>query len=186
MLIRLFIILVIFLVSACNDVNGSEQPLPPENGSEQSATPSVIILSEVQKVRSLTERRGQTSAGLKKGTDDNANGIRDEIDQLIEQKFSYTPEVKRAAEQEARALQQFMEATTKEAALKAAEQIARATRCTFKRLSDPNRDYEKRQALSKELEAWTINTKERLSKYLESSKLIGGAYFMQPVEPVCD
>jgi hypothetical protein len=173
---RIFIIFVIFLISACNE-NGYEQPLPP------SRSPSSIF-TEVQEVSSLTLTEGQkTSAGLK---DDNANGIRDDIDQLIEQKFSYSPEIKRAAEQEARALQHFMEVKTKEEALKAAEQIARATSCTFKILSAPIRDYEKRQALSKELELWTTNTKERLSKYLESSKLIGGAYFMQPVEPVCD
>ncbi|MCK5525171.1 MAG: hypothetical protein KAI83_18745 [Thiomargarita sp.] len=171
MLIRLFIILAIFLVSACN-----------ENGSEQSASPIPV---GIQKVSLSTQIQGQTSAGLK-GTDDNANGIRDDIDKLIVQNFSYTPEIKRAAEQEARALQQFMEAKTKEEALKAAEQIARATSCTFKRLPDPIRDYEKRQALSKEIEVWTTNTKERLLKYLESSKLIGGASFMQPIEPVCD
>ncbi|RKZ53917.1 MAG: hypothetical protein DRR16_16950 [Candidatus Parabeggiatoa sp. nov. 3] len=171
MLIRLFIILIILSVSACK-----------ENGSEQSATST---LTETQEYSSSTEIQGQTAAGLK-GTDDNANGIRDDIDQLIEQKFSYTPSVKRAAEQEARALQQFMEAKTKEAAIKGAEQIARATRCTFKILSDPIRDYEKRQALSKELEAWTTNTKERLSHYLASSQLISGSYFMQQVEPFCD
>jgi len=185
MLIRVFIIFVIFLISACNE-NGSEQAvLAAPNASEQSAATPSSILTEVQEVSSLTEIQGQTSAGLK-GTDDNANGIRDDIDQFIEQKFSYRPEIKRAAEQEARALQQFMEVKTKEEALKAAEQMARATSCTFKILSDPIRDYEKRQALSKEIEVWTTNTKERLFKYLESSKLIGGAYFMQPVEPVCD
>ncbi|OAD18997.1 chromosome segregation ATPase [Candidatus Thiomargarita nelsonii] len=180
---RIFIIFVIFIVSACNE-NGSEQAAVPASSllSEVDTPPSV---TEVQEENSLTEVQGQTTAGLK-GTDDNANGIRDDIDQLIEQKFSYSPEIKRAAEQEARALQHFMEVNTKEEALKAAEQIARATSCTFKILSDPIRDYEKRQALSKELEAWTTNTKERLSKYLESSQLIGGAYFMQPVEPVCD
>jgi hypothetical protein len=218
MLLRLFIIFVILLVSACNE-NGSvlvqesgsfhttpkpgqsffvvpsfnvgwrwpwdlSDPSPAPNASEQSEAPSSRP-TEVQEVSSLTEIQGQKSAGLK-GTDDNANGIRDDIDQFIEQKFSYTPEIKRAAEQEARALQQFMEAQTKEEALKAAEQMARATSCTFKRLSDPIRDYEKRQALSKEIEVWTTNTKERLFKYLESSKLIGGAYFMQPIEPVCD
>ncbi len=215
MLIRLFIIFVIFLVSACNE-NGSvlvqesgsfhttkpgeslapfkvswrwpwdlSDPAPAPNASEQSEAPS-SKLTEAQEVSSLTEIQGQTSAGLK-GTDDNANGIRDDIDQFIEQNFSDTLEIKRAAEQEARALQQFMEAQTKEEALKAAEQMARATSCTFKRLSDPIRDYEKRQALSKEIEVWTTNTKERLFKYLESSKLIGGAYFMQPIEePVCD
>jgi hypothetical protein len=183
MLLRLFIIFVIFLVSACNE-NGYEPLHHFPNGYSQSETPS-SKLTEVQEFSSLTEIKGQTSAGLK-GTDDNTNGIRDDIDQFIEQKFSYTPEIKRAAEQEARALQQFMEAQTKEEALKAAEQMARATSCTFKRLSDPIRDYEKRQALSKEIEVWTTNTKERLFKYLESSKLIGGAYFMQPIEPVCD
>ena len=215
MLIRLFIIFVIFLVSACNE-NGSvlvqdrysfhttpkpgqsfvipsfkvswqwpwSDPAPAKNASEQSEAPS-SRLTEVQEFNSLTKIQGQTSAGLK-GTDDNANGIRDDIDQFIDQNFSYTPEIKRAAEQEARTLQQFMEAQTKEEALKAAEQMARATSCTFKRLPDPIRDYEKRQALSKEIEVWTTNTKERLFKYLESSKLIGGAYFMQPIEPVCD
>jgi hypothetical protein len=166
-------------------------PEPAPNTSEQSEAPSKQSespssrLTEVQEFNSLTEIEGQTSAGLK-GTDDNANGIRDDIDQFIEQKFSYTQEIKRAAEQEARALQKFMEAKTKEEALKAAEKMARATSCNFKILSDPIRDYEKRQALSKEIEVWTTNTKERLFKYLESSKLIGGAYFMQPIEPVCD
>jgi len=162
--IRLFII--IFLVSACNESEPESLQLP---------SPFSIF----------TEVQGQTTAGLT-GIDANTNGIRDDIDQLIEQKFSYTSEVKRAAQQEARALQQFMLVKTKEEALKATEQIARATSCTFKILSDPVLDYEKRQVLSKEIEAWTTNTKERLLKYLESSKLIGGAYFMQPVEPVCD
>ncbi len=78
MLIRLFIILIILLVSACDEYE-----------SEQTATPSSIP-TEVEAVSSLTEIQGQTSAGLK-GTDNNANGIRDDIDQLIEQKFSYTP-----------------------------------------------------------------------------------------------
>ncbi|EDN67153.1 conserved hypothetical protein [Beggiatoa sp. PS] len=156
-------ILAIFLVSGCSD---------NDDHAEYTASPFTAT----------TEIHYATLAKM----DDNANGIRDDIDKLIEQKFSYTPEVKRAAEQEARALQQFMEATTKENALKSAEQIARATSCTFKILNDPVRDYDKRQELSKELEAWTTNTKERLSKYLESSKLISGAYFMQPIEPVCD
>ncbi|RKZ37357.1 MAG: hypothetical protein DRQ49_16340 [Gammaproteobacteria bacterium] len=181
MLIRLFIILAVFLVSACNE-NGSEQSESVFSSEVQGETSTPV---EVQEVSLLTDIQGQTTASLK-GTDDNANGIRDDIDQLIAKKFSYTQEIKRAAEQEARALQQFMEVKTKEEALKAAEQIARATSCTFKRLSASIRDYEKRQALSKEIEVWTTNTKERLLKYLESSKLIGGASFMQPVEPVCD
>ena len=165
MLVRVFIIFIIFLVSACNDDNSESIEIP-----------------EIPKI---TKIQTDISTGLKE-IDENSNGIRDDIDQLILQKFSETPEIRRAAEQEARALQRFMEAKTKEEALKFAEQIGRATSCTFKILSHPVRDYETRQALSKEIEAWTTNTRERLIKYLDSSKLISGAYFLQPVEPVCD
>ncbi|MDM8569378.1 hypothetical protein QUF50_07720 [Thiotrichales bacterium HSG1] len=168
MFVRLLIIWVIFLITACNE---------SEVINEVEALPNQLSM--------FTQVQGQTSPGLK-GVDSNENGIRDDIDQLIEQKFSYSPKIKRAAEQEARALQQFMEAKTKEAALEAAEQIARATSCTFKVLPDPIRDYEKRKVLSNEIEIWITNTKERLFNYLESSKLVGGAYFMQPTEPVCD
>ncbi len=160
-IIRVFIIFIIFLVSACNE--DSSEPLSIE---------------EIQ--------LDNSSYAQLKENDENSNGIRDDIDQLILQKFSYSPEIKRAAEQEARALQLFMEAKTKEEALKFAEEIGRATSCTFKILSHPVHDYETRQALSKEIEAWTTNTSERLSKYLESSRLISGAYFLQAVEPVCD
>ncbi len=83
-------------------------------------------------------------------------------------------------------MQQFIEANSKEEALLAAEQIARATSCTFKIFSDPINDYVKRQALSTEIETWTTNTPARLAKYLQVSKLISGAYFTQAVEPVCD
>jgi hypothetical protein len=169
MFIRIFIIFIIFLVSACND--DSSEPLP--------TTQLSISTTKTTKIQP------DNSTGLK-GTDANNNGIRDDIEQLIVQKFAKTPEIKRAAEQEARALQRFMEAQTKEEALKFAEQIGRATSCTFKILSHPVHDYKTRQALSKEIEAWTTNTKERLSKYLESSKLISGAYISHPVEPVCD
>ncbi|HHB92726.1 MAG TPA: hypothetical protein ENK59_05890 [Thioploca sp.] len=162
MYIRLFVILI--LISACNE-------------SDLLELPSQFSIS--------TNVQGQTTAGLK-GIDSDNNGIRDDIDQLIKQKFSDTQAIKRAAEQEARALQQFMEVDTKEEALIATEQIARATSCIFKILSDPIHDYEVRQALSTEIEAWTTNIKERLVKYLKSSKLISGAYFMQPIEPVCD
>ncbi|MFK5969771.1 MAG: hypothetical protein QM487_06580 [Candidatus Marithrix sp.] len=164
MSIRLFVILTLLLISACNE-------------SELLELPSQFSI--------FTTVQGQTTAGLK-GIDNDNNGIRDDIDQLIKQKFSDTQAIKRAAEQEARALQQFMEVNTREKALIATEQIARATNCTFKVLSDPVRDYEVRQALSTEIEAWTTNTEERLLKYLESSKLISGTYFMQPIEPVCD
>ena len=46
------------------------------------------------------------------GLDKNINGIRDDVDALIAQKFSKTPQIKRAAEQKARAIQLFLEVAT--------------------------------------------------------------------------
>lgn len=172
---------MMLILSSCgggDDDNGSSNSSSQSSPATNQPTPSTPTPS-------TSEIQEDLSTGLK-GTDTNANGIRDDIDKLIAQKFSYTPEVKHAGEQKARALQQFMETTTKEDALRAAEQLMRSTSCVFKVLSDPVGDYDKRQALSREIEAWTANTKERLSKYLKSNELVGGAYFTQPVEPVCD
>ena len=163
----LIFFITIFSISACNNDNGELQPNQLLSTSVENQVPV-------------------SSSYQLKNTDDDNNGIRDDIDELIKQRFSYKLEVKAAAEQEARSLQQFIEANSKEEALLAAEQIARATSCTFKIFSDPINDYVKRQALSTEIETWTTNTPARLAKYLQVSKLISGAYFTQAVEPVCD
>ncbi|WP_156873802.1 hypothetical protein [Perlucidibaca piscinae] len=127
-----------------------------------------------------------TSRGLK-GRDRDGNGIRDDIDQLIAQKFSPTPEVKRAAEQKARALQAMMEASTKATVHKAVYELGRSTACIFKVIPENNaQDAKIRQAISQEIEAYTANTRERLLKYMDSNRLAGGGYFSQPPEPVCD
>lgn len=127
-----------------------------------------------------------TSRGLK-GRDRDGNGIRDDIDQLIAQKFSPSPEVKRAAEQKARALQAMMEASTKATVHKAVYELGRSTACIFKVIPENNaQDAKIRQAISQEIEAYTANTRERLLKYMDSNRLAGGGYFSQPPEPVCD
>lgn len=127
-----------------------------------------------------------TSRGLK-GRDRDGNGIRDDIDQLIAQKFSPSPEVKRAAEQKARALQAMMEASTKATVHKAVYELGRSTACISKYLNGRvPADFEMKNAISEELEAFTANTRERLLKYMDSNRLAGGGYFSQPPEPVCD
>jgi len=126
------------------------------------------------------------SPGLR-GTDANANGIRDDIDRLIETKFSQTPAVKKAAEQKALAVQAMLEATTKTQVYTAIEKISRAGECVYKVLPEHTIEQEKiRDSMTKEIEALTANTRERLVKYLDSNKLAGGGYFPDPIEPVCD
>jgi hypothetical protein len=116
-----------------------------------------------------------------KGIDADNNGIRDDIDRLIAKKYSTTPELKKAAEQKARNMQQFMEAMTRDAAFKAANQNMRAFDCAEKYLP-----LDSAIILSKEVEALTANTKERFIKYWDSNRLVGGEVFGDPMEPVCD
>lgn len=126
------------------------------------------------------------SPGLR-GTDANANGIRDDIDRLIGTQFSQTPAVKKVAEQKALALQAMLEATTKTQVFLAVEKISRAGKCMYKVLPELTSEQEKiRHSMSREIEALTANTRERLVKYLDSNKLAGGGYFADPIEPVCD
>ena len=122
-----------------------------------------------------------------KGIDADNNGIRDDIDRLIAQKYSATPAMKKAAEQKARALQKNMEAATRKEALIAGDEIRRAGECTYKTLPHATeQDAKFREQMSKEIEALTANTKERFTAYWKAESLKGGAVFSQPDEPVCD
>ena len=77
---------------------------------------------------------------LSKGIDASNNGIRDDIDRLIAQKFAATPALKKSAEQKARALQRSMEATTRQQSIMAGDEIMRATACVSQVLSTPTAD----------------------------------------------
>jgi hypothetical protein len=122
-----------------------------------------------------------------KGIDADHNGIRDDIDRLIAQKYSATPAMKKAAQQEARTLQRGMETITRREALATGDESMRAGACTFKTLPHATeQDAKFREQLSKELEALTANTKERFTAYWKAEELKGGTVFSQPDEPVCD
>jgi hypothetical protein len=127
------------------------------------------------------------TAGLK-GIDADNNGIRDDIDRLIAKKYSATPELKKAVEQSARALQKSMEATTRQQALIAGDEIGRAVECTGNvvlRKSDASSEKLFLQ-IGKDLRALTANTKERFTAHRKAENLKNGAVFHQPPEPVCD
>lgn len=159
--------------------SGDPQQLPPPGGgatnppggSNQSAK---IIDNE------------DLSPGLR-GMDANANGIRDDIDRLIAQKYARTPAIQRAAEQKARALQRNMEATTREEALRAGDAIERAAECAYQLLPRDTRDQVKyREDMSKDIDALTANTQERFTAYWAAERLKSGAVLRQPDGRVCD
>jgi hypothetical protein len=127
------------------------------------------------------------TAGLK-GIDADNNGIRDDIDRLIARKYSGTPELKKAVEQSARALQKSMEATTRQQALIAGDEIGRAVECTGNvvlRKGDASSEKLFLQ-IGKDLRALTANTKERFTAHWKAENLKNGAVFHQPPEQVCD
>lgn len=125
------------------------------------------------------------TSGLK-GIDADHNGIRDDIDALIAQKYSDTPQMKRVADNYARAIQAFMEATTKVGAYAAAQTMNHAIACITKVLSG-DANYVKSNQLFKDIEALTANTHERYKKYWNSNSMAGGATFpYDPAHLVCD
>ena len=174
----LIVALLTSVLLACSGGGSPTTSSPAAGGTPAVSTPAtsakIIIENE------------DLTPGLK-GVDADNNGIRDDIDRLIVKKYSTTPALKKATEQKARALQVFMEATTREKALAASDANGRAWACVRKRLpsADPT-NTEIMHVMSREIEALTANTKERFTKYWNSNKLIGGGYFSQPVEPVCD
>lgn len=157
--------------------SGDAQP-PPGAGTNPpggGTTPSAKIIDNED-----------LSPGLK-GVDANANGIRDDIDRLIAQKYARTPEIQRAAEQEAQALQRNMEATTREEALRAGDAIERAAECAYQLLPRDTREQVKyREDMSKDIVALTANTQERFTAYWAAERLKSGAVFRQPDGRVCD
>lgn len=174
------ILFVMTALAACSA--GSSSNSPSDNSGNTSGTGASSMPVPSQKIIDSED----LTPGLK-GVDTNNNGIRDDIDRLIARKYSGTPAIKKAAEQSARELQHFMEATTRQQALTAADEDGRAWACVVKRLPlshSPSTDVA--ITMDKEIESLTANTKERFTKYWDSNKLIAGGYFSRPLEPVCD
>lgn len=121
------------------------------------------------------------TAGLK-GEDADSNGIRDDVDRLIALKYSATPAIKKAAEQKARTLQKALEVTTRDEARLVGNEIMRAWDCADLAIPDAATT----SRLSRELEALTVNTKERFIAYWKGEELSGGMVFEQPAPLFCD
>ncbi len=181
-LTTLFVLCVALALSACSGSSSSNNSASASGGG--AGTTGAGGTGTVPDAHVIDNE--DMTAGLK-GIDADRNGIRDDIDRLITKKYALTPEMKKTAEQEARALQKSMEATTRAQALIAGDEITRASACTYKTLPNVTDQDEKfRQRLSKDIEALTANTKERFIAYWSAEKLKGGAVFKQAPEPVCD
>lgn len=169
---RIILLLMTAGLAACS--GGGKGPAATPVPGPDGAPPTPVSIDE------------DRSDGLA-GSDADGNGIRDDIDRLIASQFSARPDIRAAAEQKARALRQMLLATTREEALAAGRQIARASSCVYRILPfDQPGAVPVRDAMSREIESLTANTRARLRQYLAANRLAGGGYFSQPPEPVCD
>jgi hypothetical protein len=172
--------LTFFVIATAGCSGGSSSTSQTETPTTSPTTTAVTTANQP-----IIENEDLTP-GLK-GVDANKNGIRDDIDRLIAKKYSVTPQIRKAVEQNARTLQKFMEVTNRDQARLAAQESDRAIACTFKVFPKTTPEERKfRDQSSKEVEALTANTKERFAKYWNSNGLVGGMGFLQAKEPVCD
>jgi hypothetical protein len=166
------VLLLLFLtISGCSD--GRRNNETPSRETAASGKDLPVIDNE------------DLTPGLK-GIDADGNGIRDDIDRLIAKKYSTTSMMKKVAELHARALQQSMEATTREQAKAAGNEIFRASDCMYKFLPHATpAEIKFRDHMSLEIEALTVNTKERFKAYWRSESLTGGMVFQRNNNPLC-
>ena len=173
---RLFSIAFLFLfITACS------------GEGESDGTPAAKVNPPAATAEDAPQVDNEDLTPGLKGTDADANGIRDDIDRFIARHYSVTSMMKKAAEQEARAFQKQVDAATPEQALAAANAVSRAADCTFKTLPHATeKDLKFAEDMSIEIKALTANTKERFEAYWKAQEIVSGTVFMDAREPTCD
>ena len=96
-----------------------------------------------------------------------------------------TPEVRRAAEGYALALQGLMEAEDRQGAFEAAQAVNKSISCIYERLPG-NADFQLRRDMLKDIKEFTANTQERFTKYWDSNARLAGATFRRADGSACE
>ena len=114
------------------------------------------------------------------GADIDNDGIWDDIQIYIEQKYSDSEKTRAAARQFAKSLQNTMlDFKDKEKSILNTKDRYLAINC----FADVNEKY---YIISADIEAELVNTDARILAYLEASNHLGGLIFEVPTEPSCD
>ncbi len=116
------------------------------------------------------------------GPDTDANGIRDDIDAYIAT-LPYTEVQKKAVKQHAKALSASLtvDTTDKTALLKVADDMSRASWCTFTKLGG-----EVAPKIKADNEKMIVNTKIRFNEYEKFNSALSGGVFASPSGDGCD
>lgn len=174
-------LMVFSLLSACGGGSSSPTPAPaPEDDSPQTGSSEILALQNSGAIPTL-DRTASLS-----GSDQNSNGIRDDIDQYISSNFVGVLQ-QSAANQSAIALQRaLLVDTTDSIEVKTvATDIASADNCLYT-VFDTEQGTKSPSQVSREMESITTNTKPRLLKYLEFSKALDGSTWALPSGDTCE
>lgn len=165
------------LVLALTACGGSDDSTPSNNRDTPPTVQSLENSGEIPKLDRSAELLG---------SDSDNNGIRDDIDNYIAIHFSETGEVA-AATQAARANQSVLDTdlSNQTAVRQTNQKVSRATACIYDAFDESTASAQP-AAVSRDLEAITYNTAERLEKYMEFNKALDGTSWSLPEGNSCE
>ncbi|CZF85816.1 hypothetical protein [Grimontia marina] len=172
-------LLPILLVGCGGDNDGSTGNSPPSDNPNGSSN-AILQLEQKGEIPKL--ERGTDLMG----SDQNNNGVRDDIDSFIGRSYP-VPNQQAAATQSAKAFQQTLAVDKSDIlAVKAANQtLSRALNCLFDQFDGENGTIGPAR-VSLEIKSATFNTKLRLLEYLTFSEALDGTSWALPVGDTCE
>lgn len=181
MIKKIGILFLVGLLTGCVDEDkntNTDVTNPPEAGTTPKA--KLLELEESGAIPKLD--RSDTLTGI----DDNANGVRDDIEEMFA-RDNMSNEQLAAAMQTARALQKTLTVdTTDILAVKAvAREAGYGLDCIYSKFDDVNHS-KNAGRMASEIEAMTTNTKQRLLAYLRYNGALDGTVSSLPDGDTCD
>lgn len=172
---RLLLLSLVLTLAACSSEDGAnseaptvESPTPVEDLENSGAIPKLYRGDDLQ------------------GVDADNNGIRDDIDGYISKQFSESSQI-RAARQAARANLAVLstDLLSPTDVRQTNQKISRATACIYEVFGVPASAKEPGE-VSRDIEAISFNTANRLKKYMEFNKALDGASWSLPEGTSCE
>lgn len=159
------------------------------NTGTKTRTVSVLPMDDQEKLGALEDAgiipRLERNATLE-GVDDNANGVRDDIDQYIQTNYPKKEHVS-SLTQMAISMQQtlLVDINDRIAVKKANQKVVEAINCIYSKF-DRTVGEESPASASAKIESLTTNTKQRLLGYLAYNKALDGTSWATPDGDTCE
>ncbi|MCG3760638.1 hypothetical protein [Vibrio cincinnatiensis] len=176
MIKTIFVISLVGILAGC----GGEDDSSTAADTVKTSKEQVVALEASGAIPKLD--RGNTIVG----TDDNANGVRDDIESIITSEYTSSTQ-RAAAMQTAKAMQNAL--TVDKADIPAVKvvdrEISKGINCIYSKFDGAGGAKQPAQVMQ-ELEAITTNTKQRLLAYLQFNKALDGTSSALPEGDTCE